>query len=110
MPTEDLIVKAGWTSRKYRAAWKLTLLMTGLFVLPSIISLVLTLCGFEVQLRLLPVEYYIPFVTGIWLAYFGANVAEKIKGISVKLDTVKVLQTAENKEGFGGQPVDGKNP
>ena len=75
----EKVISVDWTSRKYRTAWMLTWLMTALFVAPHLISTILFLVGYRMEFDLLPVSYYIPFITGIWFAYFGANVVEKFK-------------------------------
>jgi hypothetical protein len=58
--------KPGWDSRKYRTAWYLTALSTGILIVPLFIDKEI-ITGYQ----------YLTFLFGIWGIYFGANVAEK---------------------------------
>jgi len=66
---------SGWNSRKYRSAWLLTILVSGLLIVPPIFSVLL---GLKEALILLGEGSYVTFLTIIWSVYFSANVAQKI--------------------------------
>jgi len=103
------VVATDWTSRKYRTAWMLTWLMTGLFAIPGIISFVMAIFRMGFEFTLLPASYYIPFVTGIWFAYFGANVVEKYKRLE-KPEPMIFNRGQAPGDGYGGQPKNTDNP
>jgi hypothetical protein len=101
-----------WTSRKYRAAWILTLIFVSLLVIPGITSLLLTVLWKPITFSFLPIEGFITFITLIWAAYFGANVTEKHKSfVSKELETDFLDDVIEDEgDGLGGQPVESDNP
>jgi len=83
------IAVGDWTSRKYRAAWKLTGLFTVLFVVPRAVAWLLSVVDGDHSFDLLPVEFYTTLVGGVWLGYFGANVVEKHKAFDKEDKTLK---------------------
>jgi len=106
---ESLGKAADWTSRKYRTAWYLTLLFTLLMVIPAFATLVFALVGEAITFTLMPVAYYVPFITVIWSAYFGANVMEK-RFFGRKPDIDMDYYPDIDVEDYGDQPEDSNNP
>ena len=112
MTGQDLQKAQDWTSRKYRSAWILTVILLGLFVIPPIVGLLLTVFWQEVEWVLLPVSGFGTLLMMIWGFYFGANVAEKHKAFNVKQTPFGLLDevTEDEGDGYGGQPPDADNP
>jgi len=65
------------TSRKYRLIKVLLCVLTGLFVLPPLASFILQLCGFNVELVLLPASLYLIAMGALVFFYLLANVVQK---------------------------------
>ena len=99
-------VQSDWVSRKYRSAWYLTFIFLALLVVPSVTSFLLTLLWKDTTFAILTVESFVTFISLIWAAYFGANVAQSHNSF-----VPKTLVEPEDKEnGLGGQPPEGENP
>ena len=99
-----------WSSRKYRSAWKLTLLFTLMTVVPAVVSLLLTLLmdnGKEYAFTVLPIDWYVPLIGMLWGAYFGANVIEKHISFVPKKFVITSFEDEGNDN--GGQPEGSDN-
>lgn len=110
---KSLQLEYDWSSRKYRTAWYLTVLFSGLLVVPGLASLFITLFVEQMEFTLLPVGYYVTLVAGIWGIYFGANLTEKLSAFQPKeappADFLNnIIETVDNDR--GGQPTDSDNP
>jgi hypothetical protein len=94
-----------WNSRKFKAAVGLTILLTALFIFPPMITLALALLESPVRFELLPVGYFIPTLTMIWGAYFGANAAVHW----AYRDKSKGAHPLEIEDLTGGEPPESTN-
>lgn len=112
MTGQDLQKAQDWTSRKYRAAWILTLIFVGLLALPAVTSLLLTIFWKEITFSILPVSAFVTFITLIWTVYFGANVTEKHTAFNSKKAVTSLLDEVieDEGDGSGGQPPESDNP
>lgn len=98
------IKKLDWSSRKYRTAWKLTIILMVMFVVPVLVSFVVALMGQSIQFTLIPVEYFVPLFLGIWGTYFGVNVVEKLPKLRKDKKIEQVTMIEDTGKGTGGQP------
>jgi hypothetical protein len=104
------IKKLDWSGRKYRTAWKLTILFSIMLVVPIIVSFICALLGVSVAFTILPVEYFVPLVGLLWGAYFGANVMEKRSIFNPDSKLQSVAEVNKVPDGSGGQPAGTDNP
>lgn len=69
--------KIDMTSRKYRLIKVLLVVLTALFIVPPLGSFIAQLCGYNVELVLLPATLYLIAVGALAFIYLLANVSQK---------------------------------
>lgn len=69
--------KIDMSGRKWRLIKVLMVVLTGLFVLPPVASFIMQLCGYNVELVLLPASLYLIAIGALVFMFMLANVAQK---------------------------------